>query len=547
MKKRLCFVMAQLDFLVGDIEGNAEKIITNAITAKNQYNADLVIFPELALTGYPPEDLLFRPGMYRRVQRALEYIQSTVKGIDILLGYPVKGHRAKYNAAGLICNGEIVATYYKNDLPNYEVFDELRYFKPSNQPLVLDYKGVKLGLIICEDLWHRQPFLNTVKAGAELIISINASPFDAHKHEARKRMLKHRTEDHLVPILYLNLIGGQDELVFDGGSIVVNEKGDIQQRGEFFKEVLIPVAVEFDDETHKVEIIQQPEIPLLTTEERIYQALVLGVRDYIQKNHFNGAIIGLSGGIDSALTLAIAVDAIGAESIEGVLMPSRYTAQRSIGEALEQAKLLNVKTTTISIEPAFTALLDSLDKEFEDLPVDTTEQNLQARCRGIILMAISNKKGGIVLSTGNKSELSVGYSTLYGDMVGGFSVLKDIPKTMVYRLANEVNKKKEMIPKSIIEREPTAELAFNQKDTDSLPPYPILDQILELYIEQDESFRSIVEKGFDKETVRKIILMIDRNEYKRRQAPPGVRITKRAFGRDRRYPITSGYTRYLLS
>lgn len=547
MKKRLCFVMAQLDFLVGDIEGNAEKIITNAITAKNQYNADLVIFPELALTGYPPEDLLFRPGMYRRVQRALEYIQSTVKGIDILLGYPVKGHRAKYNAAGLICNGEIVATYYKNDLPNYEVFDELRYFKPSNQPLVLDYKGVKLGIIICEDLWHRQPFLNTVEAGAELIISINASPFDAHKHEARQRMLKHRTEDHLIPILYLNLIGGQDELVFDGGSIVVNEKGDIQQRGEFFKEALIPVAVEFDDETHKVEVIQQPEIPLLTTEERVYQALVLGVRDYVQKNHFNGAIIGLSGGIDSALTLAIAVDAIGAESIEGVLMPSRYTAQRSISEALEQAKLLNVKTTTISIEPAFTALLDSLDKEFEDLPADMTEQNLQARCRGIILMAISNKKGGIVLSTGNKSELSVGYSTLYGDMVGGFCVLKDVPKTMVYRLANEINKKKEMIPKSIIEREPTAELAFNQKDTDSLPPYPILDQILELYIEQDESFRSIVEKGFDKETVRKVILMIDRNEYKRRQAPPGVRITKRAFGRDRRYPITSGYTRYLLS
>lgn len=537
--------MAQLDFLVGDIEGNAEKIINCALDAKAKFHADLVIFPELALTGYPPEDLLLRAGLYERVENALEYIQATLKGVDILIGYPALVEEKKFNAAALISNGKILATYHKNDLPNYAVFDEVRYFTKGQQPLVINYKDLPLGITICEDLWHKQPFINTTTAGAKLIISINASPFDLGKHEARVAMLKNRTQKTNIPILYNNCVGAQDELVFDGGSLIVDHHGDVHQVGPFFEEALLPVEFTYDTDTQLVDFINNKFLDLLTQEERIYKALVLGVRDYIQKNHFPGAIIGLSGGIDSALTLAIAVDAIGAERVEGVLMPSRYTQPESILYALKQAEKLNVKTSTISIEPIFSEFLQQLAPEFEGCPLDTTEENLQARCRGTLLMAISNKKGGIVLSTGNKSELAVGYCTLYGDMVGGFCVLKDIPKTLVYRLSAYRNKLEEVIPLEIINREPTAELAANQKDSDSLPPYSILDEILELYIEQDKSPQDIIAVGFDKETVHKVVLLVDRNEYKRRQAPLGVRITTKAFGRDRRYPITSGYSRYL--
>lgn len=538
-------MMAQLDFLVGDIEGNAEKIIINAIEAKAKYNADLIIFPELALTGYPAEDLLFRASLYKRVERALEYIQTTLKNIDLLLGFPVIVDKKKHNAAGLICNGKMVATYFKNHLPNYAVFDEVRYFAPGTTPLVVNYKDLPLGITICEDLWHKEPFIHTVEAGAKMVISLNASPFDIHKHEARIAMLRNRTRETCVPVLYNNCIGGQDELIFDGDSLVVDGKGVVYQRGPFFEEALIPVVFDFDSENNTFEFSKQDQEVALPIEERIYKALVLGVRDYIQKNHFPGAIVGLSGGIDSALTLAIAVDAIGAERVEGIIMPSRFTQQKSIDWALEQAKILNVQTSILAIEPVYTTFLDVLAPEFEGLTKDITEENLQARCRGALLMAISNKKGGIVLSTGNKSELAVGYCTLYGDMVGGFCVLKDIPKTLVYKLSHYRNQTGEVIPKGIIEREPTAELAFDQKDSDSLPPYDILDQILELYVEQDKSAHDIIEKGFNKEIVHKVVLMVDRNEYKRRQAPLGVRITTKAFGRDRRYPITSGYSRYL--
>lgn len=546
MKKKFCFVLAQLDFLVGDIEGNADKIIKNALTARAEYHADLVIFPELALTGYPPEDLLLREGLYDRVQAALDYIAVTLKGIDIILGFPSKIEGTRYNSAGVVINGQLTATYHKTFLPNYSVFDEVRYFKQGKQPLVFNYQGLPIGIVICEDLWHKDSLSSSITNGAKLIISINASPFDSGKHETRINMLQHRIKEAKVPILYINCLGGQDELVFDGDSMLAETTGKVSQIGPFFEERLIPVQLEYDQDLDQVKMVEFAIAPTLNEEERIYKALVLGVRDYIEKNHFPTAIIGLSGGIDSALTLAIAVDAIGADRVEGILMPSRYTSQQSIDDALEQARTLNVKTSILSIEPIFATFLTVLAPEFDGFPEDTTEENLQARCRGSLLMAVSNKKRAIVLATGNKSEMSVGYCTLYGDMVGGFCVLKDIAKTLVYRLAKYRNQDQEIIPNSIIQREPTAELALNQKDQDTLPPYPLLDQIIELYIEQDISVQNIIDRGYAPDLVRKIIMMIDRNEYKRRQAAPGVRITKRAFGRDRRYPITSGYNRALL-
>ncbi len=537
--------MAQLDFLVGDVEGNMEKIIDYSLRAKNDLQADLVIFPELALTGYPPEDLLFRQAIYERTEQALKSILQQVKGIDVILGYPEKKGEDRFNAACLIQGGEITATYYKACLPNYSVFDEVRYFTAGDQPLVVNYHGLSLGIIICEDLWHKKPLEKTVAEGANFIISLNASPFDSKKHEARLAMLQGRARESLVPILYLNCVGGQDELVFDGGSLVLSSDGVIHQRGPFYKEQLIPVDITYEPGTHDITISDQPILKLLSQEERIYGALVCGVRDYIEKNNFPSAIVGLSGGIDSALTLAIAVDAIGADRVSGILMPSRYTSEMSNEDALKQAALMNVKTSTIPIEEMFNNFVTTLTAEFQGPPNSVTQQNLQARCRGLILMGISNNCGALVLSTGNKSEISVGYCTLYGDMVGGFSVLKDIPKTLVYQLANYRNKIQPVIPERVITREPSAELAPNQKDQDTLPPYSILDQILELYVEQDESVKTIVAKGFDEGVVKKVVLLVDKSEYKRRQAPPGVRVTRRAFGRDRRYPITSGYHKSL--
>ncbi len=541
MYTKLRLVMAQLNFLVGDIEGNVDKIIANAIKARDELKADLIIFPELTLTSYPPEDLLLRPRLYDRVSKALEKLQL-VKGIDIIVGYPEKTIDGVYNKASLFRDGEIIASHYKEYLPNYSVFDEKRYFVPGNSPTITAIKGIPFAITICEDLWYPEPMLQAAKAGAKIMISINASPFEVNKPLIREEIMSKRAKEGKMPLIYVNLIGGQDELIFDGGSMVINTQGQVCQSAGFYNEILAPVDLEINDAIH---IKSAKVLPLPSVEERVYQALVLGVRDYIEKNGFKGAIIGLSGGIDSALTLAIAVDAIGKDRVQGVLMPSRFSSELSINEAKVQAELLGVKYRIISIEPIFQSFLSSLASEFAGIPEDATEQNLQARCRGTLLMALSNKFGLIVLSTGNKSEMSVGYSTLYGDMVGGFCVLKDVPKTLVYRLANYRNQISPTIPPAIIHRAPSAELAANQKDEDDLPPYSILDQIIEKYIEQDKSPSEIIALGFDANTVKRVVKMVNRNEYKRRQAPVGVRITGRAFGRDRRYPITSGYSRYL--
>lgn len=543
MSTKLRIVMAQLNFLVGDIENNADKIIKASIKARDEFKADAIVFPELSLTSYPPEDLLLIPSLYTRIHIALKKIQESVKQIDVILGYPAQTTNGYYNSAALIHNGEIVATHYKEYLPNYSVFDEKRYFEHGCSPTLTSIKGIPVALTICEDLWHAKPMLQAAKTGAQLVISLNASPFDRHKSMQREQMMSQRAKEGNLPIIYVNLIGGQDELVFDGGSMLINEHGEICECAPFFEEILFPVEMEIIDQHIKIAPAKTLSMP--TEEERVYKALVLGVRDYIEKNHFPGAIIGLSGGIDSALTLAIAVDAVGKDRVEGLLMPSRYTSELSIEEAKIQAETMGIKHHLIDIEPTYNAFLWSLAIEFAGKPADSTEENIQARIRGILLMAFSNKTGKIVLSTGNKSEMSVGYATLYGDMVGGFCVLKDISKIMVFRLANYRNHIAPVIPVAIINRPPSAELAPNQKDEDSLPPYPILDAILEKYVEQDESYHQIVEAGYDPEIVKKVIKMVDRNEYKRRQAPPGVKITSRAFGRDRRYPITSGFTRFL--
>ena len=537
MNKKLRIVMAQLDFLVGDIEGNMERVISNSLRARDELKADLIIFPELTLTSYPPEDLLLRPALYTRINKALKNL-SAISGIDILIGYPEQTKDGCYNKAALFRDGELVASHYKESLPNYSVFDEKRYFTAGNTPTIATIKGVRTAITICEDLWHHEPIQQAVKAGAQLAISINASPFEIAKPIIREQIMSKRAKESGIPIIYVNLVGGQDELVFDGGSMVLNAEGEVCQCAGFYDEVLSVVELEIEP---KIQVVSSKTLPVSSVEERIYKALVLGVRDYIRKNHFPGAIIGLSGGIDSALTLAIAVDAIGKDRVEAVMMPSRFTTELSLSEAKRQAELMGVKYRVIAIEPIFQAYLQNLASEFAGLPTDVTEENLQARVRGTLLMAISNKMGGIVLATGNKSEMSVGYATLYGDMVGGFCVLKDVFKTMVYRLANYRNQISAVIPQAVIDRAPTAELATNQKDQDYLPPYSILDGILERYIELDQSAEEIVAAGCDLTTVERIIKMINRNEYKRHQAPIGVRITSRAFGKDRRYPITSGF------
>lgn len=542
MPQQLCIVIAQLDFLVGDVAGNARMVIDAACRARDDYQADAILFPELTLTGYPPEDLLLRPGLNRAVVQALSTIQSQVSGIDVILGFSEQTNEGLFNAAALLRDGERVATYHKCQLPNYGVFDEKRYFVAGDGPCVVEIAGVPVGLTICEDIWFSLPVTTAKQAGAQLILNLNASPFHRAKRREREAELQKRVRETGLPIVYANLVGGQDELVFDGGSMVMSASGEITQHAPFFEEGLYPVM--FSVDAPGVVTPQAGEsAPVYDELESVYQALVLGVRDYVRKNRFPGAIIGLSGGIDSALTLAITVDAIGAENVEVVLMPSRYTLDMSVDDALEQAKVQGVAHRVISIEPAFNAFLSSLEEPFAGTAADATEENIQARCRGILLMALSNKGHKVVITTGNKSEMSVGYATLYGDMAGGFSALKDVPKTLVFALSNYRNRVSAVIPQRVIDRPPSAELAENQQDTDSLPPYEVLDVILEMYIEQDRCADDIVAAGYDAETVYRVIRMVNRNEYKRRQAAPGVRITQRAFGRDRRYPITSGYDR----
>jgi NAD+ synthase (glutamine-hydrolysing) len=541
MAETLRIVMAQLNTLVGDIEGNAEQVIAAARRARDEFKADAILFPELTLSGYPPEDLLLRSGLHQRVLAALGRVNRELSGIDVVLGYPHAASGGLYNAASLLSDGHTVATYHKHHLPNYSVFDEMRYFAAGREPCVVEIKGVKIGITICEDVWHPGPVALAAGAGAQLILNLNASPFHSGKELEREAVMAERVADVHLPIIYVNLVGGQDELVFDGRSFVMDGDGQVVQRAPAFEEGLY--LVELDCDGGAVRPRPGEMAPLLGEEASVYQALVLGVRDYIGKNGFRGVVLGLSGGIDSALTLAIAVDAIGPERVEAVMMPSRYTAEMSVTDAEEEAKLLGVDYQVITIEPLFNAFLAALAHEFEGLPVDTTEENLQARCRGTLLMAISNKKRKIVLTTGNKSEMAVGYATLYGDMAGGFDVLKDVPKTLVLRLAEYRNSLGQVIPQRVIDRPPSAELAPDQKDSDSLPDYPVLDAILERYVERDQCREEIVAAGFDEAEVRRVIQLVDRNEYKRRQAAPGPRITCRAFGRDRRYPITSGFGR----
>ena len=536
-----CLVMGQINPVVGNVSGNVKQIIKAATQARDELNADLVVFPELTLTGYPPEDLLLRPGLIKRVEKGLAKIKEKLTGVAVLVGHPSGTVQEDlYNAASFIVDGQCLAMYLKQRLPNYSVFDEKRYFVEGKEPCVVDYKGIKFGITICEDIWFTEPAAQAHDAGAEIILNLNASPFRQGKWQLREAELKQRVIETGLPMVYVNLVGGQDELVFDGCSFALSDKGEKIARAPAWQQSLSPIMISRNpNQTLQL----QGEIANKETElAMVYQALVCGLRDYIEKNNFPSVVIGLSGGIDSALTLILAVDAIGADRVSTVMMPSRYTAQISLDDAHEMAQGLGVSHQDLSIEPVFNQFLDTLSEQFSGKAVDTTEENIQARCRGVILMAISNKTGAMVLSTGNKSEMAVGYSTLYGDMAGGYAPLKDVYKTLIYQLAEYRNTISDVIPQRIITRPPSAELAPEQFDQDSLPPYEILDQILEHYIADDWCFEDMVAAGSDADMVAKVITMVDRNEYKRRQAPPGIRITSRAFGRDRRYPITSGYT-----
>ena len=532
--------MAQQNYVVGDIHANAHQILTACVHARDQLYADAIVFPELALTGYPPEDLLLRPHFIEHVEAAVESLRQEICGITAVIGYPLRQQADLFNVAGVFQEG-VITTCRKQHLPNYSVFDEQRYFRPGHDACIVDIKGVKAGITVCEDIWQPGPAQQAAAAGAQLLININASPFHAGKRSEREQLLAQRSQQTGLPIMYVNLVGGQDELVFDGGSFVVNQEGEVTQHAPACETGLYAADFQVNGGVTPVPGDCAPYLPEVAA---IYEVLVLGVRDYINKNHFDGAVLGLSGGVDSALTLALAVDAIGAERIEAVMMPSRYTADMSLEDARAEAEALAVEYHVLPIEAPFRSFLEVLDETFAGREADTTEENIQARCRGVILMAISNKKRKILLTTGNKSEMSVGYATLYGDMAGGFAPLKDVPKLLVYRLCGYRNSLGAVIPQRVLERPPSAELAPDQKDADSLPDYAVLDPLLERYIEQDQSIEQIIAAGFDAAVVKRVARLVERNEYKRRQAPPGVRITQRAFGRDRRYPITSGYQNF---
>lgn len=531
--------LAQLNLPVGDIRANRKRILETAHSARDQGCA-MVVFTELALTGYPPEDLLLRPDFIDASQAAFDHLLAELPAdIAVLLGHPLRlDARRLMNAASLIRDGRVEATYHKQCLPNYSVFDEMRYFTPGGEACVVTCAGRRIGITICEDIWQAGPADTAVAAGAQAVININASPFHLDRVAERHRIVSDKARSSGVPILYVNQVGGQDELIFDGASFVVDSHGDVTQRAGQFREALEIVELGGDETVFPVPGRVVDEFSL---EESVYHALELGVRDYVDKNGFPGAVVGLSGGIDSALTLAVAADALGPERIQAVMMPSAYTAAMSLEDAAAEARALGVHYQTIPVQPVFESFLAALEPAFGDRPADTTEENIQARCRGLILMSLSNKFGHIVLTTGNKSEMAVGYATLYGDMAGGFAVIKDVPKTLVYGLARLRNTWSPVIPQRVIDRPPSAELAPDQRDEDSLPPYDDLDPILAMYVEQDCSPDSIVALGYDEAVVHKVVKLVDRNEYKRRQAPPGIRITERAFGRDRRYPITSGY------
>jgi NAD+ synthase (glutamine-hydrolysing) len=532
--------LAQINTHVGAIDANTERVIETAARARDELGCDLVVFPELTLCGYPPEDLLLHRGMQLRVEAAFERVRTAVEGVAVYVGFPEYSGAKIYNAAALLRDGQELARHRKIVLPNYAVFDEKRYFEPGSTPTVVEYGGIKLGLAICEDVWEPAPCAAAKARDAELVVVCNGSPYHVAKQRDRESLLAERIDETGLPMLYVNMVGGQDELVFDGGSVAMDASGHVRFRAPAFTDGLFPLDVA-RDERGCVAIPAQPVAPMPVETESVYEALLLGTRDYVDKNGFDAVVLGLSGGVDSALTLAVAVDALGAERVHAVMMPSRYTSDMSLADAKAQATRLGVHYDVLSIEPIFEATLGVLSELFAGLPVDATEENIQARCRGILLMALSNKLGKMLLTTGNKSEMAVGYATLYGDMAGGFAPLKDCTKSLVYALAKFRNSRSIAIPERVITREPTAELRADQKDSDSLPPYAVLDPILEAFIEQDLSVDQISELGFDRKTVGRVLGMVKRNEYKRRQAPPGVRVSRRAFGRDWRYPITSGY------
>lgn len=538
MPTPLRIVIGQLNFAVGDIAGNTQKIIQAIALARDTYQAQVILFPELAITGYSPEDLLLRSDFLQEAENALQLINQHTFGIDVILGYPQRSEAKIYNAAVLLRDGKQIANYHKQYLPNYGVFDEKRYFSSATTPCIVDLQGIPTAIIICEDIWFPEPACQAAAAGARLILCLNASPFSHDKYETRLRILQQRTLETQLPIVYAHNVGGQDEVVFDGGSMVIDGQGQLRAHAGFFQEVLFPIDLAFSP---SFKVTAAP-LPILANPiARIYQALVLAVRDYVTKNNFPGALLGLSGGIDSALTLAIAVDALGKDKVHAVLLPSRFTSSLSIDLARQQAQLLDIQHSTISIDHNFQSFLDTLAPAFVGKAEDITEENLQSRCRGVILMALSNKTGKLVLTTGNKSEMSVGYATLYGDMAGGFAVLKDVWKTMVFELARYRNQINLAIPTEVITRPPTAELKLNQTDQDSLPPYAELDEILIRYIEQNQDIQQICAAGYEPTVVKRIVRLVKLNEYKRRQYAPGPKVTNRAFGRERRYPITSGF------
>ena len=542
---RLTIALAQINLLVGDVQGNLAHALGEAARAREELGADVVLFPELTLSGYPPEDLLFHRGLRTQIERALQGLTAAAPGITLVLGFPEYQGTQIHNSAGAYRDGKLEALTQKTCLPNYRVFDEKRYFSPGTGPSVFECRGFRLGLLVCEDVWESEPARRACELGAEVLLVINASPFEMNRQLERERVVRERIRECGVPLVYVNLCGGQDELVFDGNSFVMDADGTLVFRAPAYTEGLY--RVQFEHRAGRAVPIAGEIAPPLEVEASVYQALVVGVRDYVNKHRFPGVVMGLSGGVDSALTLAIAVDALGAERVQAVMMPSRYTSQMSKDDALLQARSLGVQISSIPIEGLFEAALSALASEFAGRAPDTTEENIQARVRGLLLMAISNKTGRMLLTTGNKSEMAVGYATLYGDMNGGFAPIKDCSKLLVYRLAKYRNSLTApgapVIPLRVIEREPSAELRHDQKDTDSLPPYAVLDPILEAFIEEDLSVDEICARGFERAVVTRVLNMVQRNEYKRRQAPPGVRVSRRAFGRDWRYPITSGYRR----
>ncbi|MDT8407160.1 MAG: NAD+ synthase [Methylococcales bacterium] len=534
-RKPLTIALAQLNFHVGGLTENTDRILAAASRARDELKADLIVFPELALTGYPPEDLLFRPAFLADTDKQIQRLLEAIDGIAVVVGAPEFDQGRLYNSALVVAEGRMIARYRKRHLPNYGVFDEARYFQAGDSPMVFDCQGYRLGLTVCEDIWQEGLIAEIQGLGAEMILTLNASPFHAGKIHQREHIVCRQAKAAGLPLVYVNLIGGQDELVFDGASFVTDAQGEVVFRAPEFEENL--AAVSFDQGKPLAGALS----PLYREVSSEYQALILGIRDYVNKNGFRGVLLGLSGGIDSALVLALAVDALGADNVRAVLMPSRYTSEMSIEDAKAQAEAMGAAYDIIGIEPAVEAFAAMLKPVLADAKGGVTSENIQARCRGIILMALSNQWGKLLLTTGNKSEMSVGYATLYGDMAGGFAPIKDVPKLLVYQLARYRNGLSSVIPERVLTRPPTAELAPDQFDQDSLPPYEILDPILERYVERDQSAEEIIAQGFAADVVRRVITLVDRNEYKRRQSPPCIRITERAFGRDRRYPITSGY------